>query len=133
MCKNNNCNCISDILKVIFLLQKNADACDDAIESCDRPTLGQISSQYFNTRPVMLYTYQSNGTAPWSAPISRCAAPEALSTVFRVEKVDDCCATFRVLVANDDGSFSSTESFFTMNLEFIACIRCLNDTFVESV
>ena len=54
MCKN-NCNCISDILKVIFLLQKNADREDDCIESCDRPTLGQFPCVYFNTRPVMLY------------------------------------------------------------------------------
>ena len=133
MCKNEKCNCISDILKVIFLLQRNADRCDDIIESCDRPMLGQITSQMFNTRPVMLYTYQSNGTAPWSAPTTRSATPDALSTVFRVEKIDDCCATFRVLIANDDGTYTSTESFFTMNLEFIACIRCLNDTFVESV
>lgn len=42
MCKN-NCNCISDILKVICLLQKNADTDDSCIESCDRPTLGQFS------------------------------------------------------------------------------------------
>ena len=28
MCKN-NCNCISDILKVIYLLQKNADREED--------------------------------------------------------------------------------------------------------
>ena len=133
MCNSNNCNCISDILKVIFLLQKNADACDDIIESCDRPRLGQITSQFFNTRPVMLYTYQSNGTAPWSAPTTRSPEPEALSTVFRVEKVDECCATFRVLIDNGDGTYTSTESFFTMNLEFIACIRCLNDTYVESV
>ena len=55
MCKN-NCNCISDILKVIYLLQKNADQEEDCILSCDKPSLGQFSCLYYNTRPVMLYT-----------------------------------------------------------------------------
>ena len=52
MCKN-NCNCISDILKVIYLLQKNADQEEDCILSCDKPSLGQFSCLYYNTRPVM--------------------------------------------------------------------------------
>ena len=132
MC-NNNCNCISDILKVIYLLQKNADTEDMCIESCDRPMLGEFSSVYYNTRPIMLYTCNSNGTTPWSAPTTRDADPTATSSVFRVEKIDGCCATFRVLIVNEDGSYTSTESFFTMNLECICCIRCLGDTLVEGI
>jgi hypothetical protein len=132
MCKN-NCNCISDILKVIFLLQKNADREDDCIESCDRPTLGQFPCVYFNTRPVMLYTCMSNGTDAWSAPTTRTANPDTYSQVFRVEKINDCCATFRVLISNEDGTYTSTDSFFTMNLECICSIRCLGDTFVENI
>ena len=132
MC-NNNCNCISDILKVIFLLQKNAECSDDAIESCDKPSLGMFATTFYNTRPVMLYTCNSNGTTPWSAPTTRVVDPTATSSVFRVEKIDNCCATFRVLISNEDGSYTSTESFFTMNLECICCIRCLGDTYVENV
>lgn len=132
MCKD-NCNCISDILKVIYLLQKNADTFDDCIESCDRPMLGQFSFTAFNTRPVILYTCMSNGTTPWSAPTTREATPETYSSVFRVEKIDNCCATFRVLIANEDGTYTSTESFFTMNLECICSIRCLGDTLIENV
>lgn len=132
MCKN-DCNCISDILKVIYLLQKNADRLDDSIESCDRPCLGMTANLLYNTRPVMLYTCMSNGVTPWSAPTTRVADPEATSSVFRVEKIDNCCATFRVLIVNDDGTYTSTESFFTMNLECICSIRCLGDTFVENV
>ena len=132
MCKN-NCNCISDILKVIYLLQKNADTEDNCLESCDKPTLGQFSCLYYNTRPIILYTCMSNGTTPWSAPTTRSATPEAYSSVFRVEKIDNCCATFRVLIANEDGTYTSTESFFTMNLECICSIRCLGDTFIENV
>ena len=132
MCKG-NCNCISDILKVICLLQKNADCEEFCIESCDRPSLGQLSSVFFNTRPVMLYTSTSNGTVAWSMPTTRVVDPEETSTVFRIEKIDECCATFRVLIANDDGTYTSTESFFTMNLECICCIRCLNDTLIENL
>ena len=132
MCKN-DCNCISDILKVIYLLQKNADRLDDSIESCDRPCLGMTANLLYNTRPVMLYTCQSNGTTPWSAPTTRTPNPEATSSVFRVEKIDGCCCTFRVLIANEDGTYSSTESFFTMNLECICAIRCLGDTLVEGL
>ena len=125
MCKN-NCNCISDILKVIYLLQKNADQEEDCILSCDKPSLGQFSCLYYNTRPVMLAT-------PWSAPTSRVAEPTTTSSVFRVEKIDNCCCTFRVLIANEDGTYTATESFFTMNLECICSIRCLGDTFIENV
>ena len=131
MCKN-NCNCISDILKVIYLL-KNADQEEDCILSCDKPSLGQFSCLYYNTRPVMLYTCMSNGATPWSAPTSRVAEPTTTSSVFRVEKIDNCCCTFRVLIANEDGTYTATESFFTMNLECICSIRCLGDTFIENV
>lgn len=41
MCKN-NCNCISDILNVIYLLQKNYSSCDDALDNCDKPILGEL-------------------------------------------------------------------------------------------
>ena len=132
MCQK-NCNCISDILNVIYLLQKNSDIIDNAIESCDKPILGQFVNSFYNTRPVMLYTCQSNGTTPWSAPTTRTVTPEATSSVFRVEKIDGCCATSRVLIANADGTYSSTDSFFTMNLECICCIRCLGDTLIEGI
>ena len=130
MC-NKSCNCISEILNVIYLLQKNADTNDDCIESCGRPSLGQFSCLYYNTRPVILYTCNSNGQTPWSAPTTRTAEPETYSSVFRIEKIDGCCATFRVLIANEDGTYTGTESFFTINLSCVCMIRCLDDTFIE--
>ena len=59
------------------------------------------------------------------------------STVFRVEKLDGCCATFRVLEKNPDQEsvypYVATNSFFTMNLGCVCCLRCLDDTFVECI
>lgn len=56
-------------------------------------------------------------------------------SVFRVEKVDGCCCTFRVLAANPDTTslypYVSTDSIFTMDCNCLCTIRCLNDTYVE--
>ena len=141
MCNNSNDgNCISDILKVINILQNNAECSDACLDTCDRGFLGNnVSTFAYNTRPVMLYTSFSNGVTPWSMPTTRDEASPETSSVFRVEKVDDNCATFRVLVDNTDPETSPTRpyvitnSFFTMNLNCVCSIRCLNDTVVEGV
>ena len=66
-----------------------------------------------------------------------CSTGGNCSSVFRVEKVDGDCATFRVLMANPDVSASypyvATNSFFTMNLKCVCCLKCLNDTYVDAV
>ena len=59
------------------------------------------------------------------------------SNVFRVEKIDGCCCTFRVLAENPDTTslnpYVTTNSFFTMNLNCVCAMRCLPDTYVECV
>ena len=87
----------------------------------------------------MLYTCCGNGT-PWSMPTTKedvtCGdVGVTCSNVFRVEKIDGCCATFRVLAPNPDTTdltspYVATNSFFTMNLNCVCALRCLNDTFV---
>ena len=137
MCNNNNNNdcdsCIMEILQVINVLQSNACP-DNCLLSCDRPALGGGSNCIIcNTRPIMLYTCSGNGTA-WSMPTTRDAEGET-SNVFRVEKVNGCCCTFRVLAPNPDTTstypYVSTDSLFTMDSKCLCAIRCLNDTFVE--
>ena len=111
--QNNNCNtcetnnCIAEILQVINVLQSNACP-DNCLNSCDRPALGGgTNCVVCNTRPIMLYMCGSNGT-PLSMPTTRTntvctdATSENCSNVFRVEKADGCCCTFRVLAANTD-------------------------------
>lgn len=144
MCNNNNdCKCINEILTVINILQQNAVCNDSCLETCDKGFLGNTTSAaVYNTRPIMLYTCCGNGT-PWSMPITKedvtcgdCGV--VCSNVFRIEKIDGCCATFRVLADNPDRTataipYVATNSFFTMNLECVCCIRCLNDTFVDCI
>ena len=140
MCDNENrntCeNCISDILKVILLLQQSVCQNDSCLETCDRGFLGQSCATFCNTRPVVLYTC-SSGSTPLAMPISREPAETATSTVFRLEKLDDCCATFRVLADNPDTTslnpYVATNSFFTMDTGCLCAIRCLTDTFVDCV
>lgn len=131
----NHCdNCIADILKVILILQQGANQLDSCLETCDRGFLGQqCCPTNYNTRPIVLYTCGSNGT-PLSMPISKNPTEVATSSIFRVEKLDDCCATCRVLTVNiDNTTYTATNSFFTINLDCVCCIRCLDDTFIEGV
>lgn len=149
MCNDKSSNCICDILKVILVLQQNACP-DNCLDSCDRPMLGGgPNCLVCNTRPVMLYTCCGNGV-PWSMPIEKdntnvcsntqvSACCQDCSTVFRVEKLDGNCATFRVLAPNPQESccntipYIATNSFFTMNLSCVCAIKCLSDTFVDCV
>ena len=147
MCNNNNdqesCNCIAEILSIINVLQQNANCCGDTcLETCDRGFLGNGTATLgYNTRPVILYTCGGNGT-PWSMPTTRenvvCGDEGVVcSNVFRVEKVDGCCATFRVLAENPDTTslypYVATNSFFTMNLNCVCALRCLPDTCIECI
>ena len=146
MCNNQDNDkscCISEILSVINVLQQNAECCGDAcLDTCDRGFLGNgTTSLGYNTRPVILYTAAGNGT-PWSMPTTRedvVCGDEGVtcSNVFRVEKIDGCCATFRVLAPNTDTTslypYVATNSFFTMDLKCCCCLRCLPDTYIECI
>lgn len=133
--ERNRCdNCIADILKVILILQESVDQLDICLETCDRGFLGQqCCATCYNTRPISLYTCGSNGV-PLSMPISKSPTETATSNIFRVEKLDECCATCRVLTVNADNiTYTATNSFFTINLDCLCSIRCLDDTFIEGV
>ena len=144
MCNNQNDgkNCISEILKVILVLQENACP-DSCLDSCDRPMLGGGANCLIcNTRPVMIYTCCGNGT-PWSMPTTKdvtasCSETKATcSSVFRVEKVEGNCCTFRVLQDNPDTTslnpYVATNSFFTIDCNCVCSIRCLSDTYIDCV
>lgn len=141
MC-NDNTNSLAEILSVILVLQQNA-CVDSCLDSCDRPMLGGgPTCLVCNTRPVMIYTC-GNGSIPWSMPISKDSTAtcvgntDTCSTVFRVEKIEGTCCTFRVLQDNPDPTslypYTTTNSVFTMDLGCVCALRCLTDTYVECV
>jgi len=138
-CNDNNTNssCIGNILNVINILQENAQCGDQGLNSCDSFTFGCVSV-LFNTRPVSLITCCNNGNEPLVMPTTRTVVDDTtvFSSVFRVEKVDNNCATFRVLIPTTvDGTttFTATDSFFTIDLSCVCAIRCFGDTYVSGV
>lgn len=140
-CNNESTNCITEILQIINVLQTNACP-DNCLISCDRPALGGGSNCVIcNTRPIMLYSCCGNGT-PWSMPTTRTNVDcnedaTTCSNVFRVEKINGNCATFRVLAPNPDTTslypYVATDSIFTMDTDCLCAVRCLVDTYVECV
>ena len=130
MCDKSKCNCIAEILKVINILQSEICPSDSCAETCTKAYLGPNAGVDFNTRPVTLYVCDK----PLEMPISNLPGESVKSDVFRVEKVDNCCATLRVLTYDDGvASYTATNSFFTVNTDCLCAIKCLGDTFVECV
>ena len=138
MCDRNETanNCIHEILKTILVLQREANVTDCCLDTCDKKCLGCTPSVcFFNTRPITLYTCGCCNTA-LQIPVSRIPNETTTSNVFRIEKLDDNCATFRVLiptVTDDVVTYTATNSFFTINLDCVCVLKCLADTFIDTL
>lgn len=134
MCNNECQNCISDVLQTILTLQKReTPGCED--ETCTRPFLGpnQIIP-CLNTRPISLYTCCNHALLEFPYTLN---GTNGTSTVFRVENLDDCCATCRILAENPDTNseteYVGTNSFVTINLNCIGAITCGNDLYIDTI
>ena len=131
MCGNNNCDSLREVLCTIVKIQKKGNCIEGVIASCDRPFLGQTPNSLYNTRPISFYTCPTNTL--WTMPYTL-NGTTGTSSVFRVEAAEDCCATLRVLApGEEEGSFVSTDSFFTINLNCVGVIQCLADTLVANL
>ena len=131
MCSNETCEDLRDVLCTIVKIQKQGQCFDEGITSCDRPFLGINNNSLYNTRPITLYTCPTNTL--WTMPYTLNGV-SGTSTVFRVEAVEDCCCTCRVLAPGDEEcTYTSTNSFFTINLKCVGAIQCLPDTYVECI
>lgn len=127
---NNENNCLANILKVITTLQDNIEKIDNICSSCSKPFLGLNNIQPFNTRLVSLY--RSDNT-PVSLPYTTSEGTTATSTIFRIQKVSCNTATVLLLEANDDGTYTSTNTFATINLNCVCAIQCLGDTTITNI
>lgn len=131
--KNNDC-CFKDILKVIDVLQRNVEKCEEMDETCARPFLGNfVFGDVFNTRPV---TFYAKDGSLYEIPFTM-DGMEGVSSVFRVEKVNDCCVTVEVLAESKcptrERPFVRTGQFATINLECVCVLKCLDDVIVDNV
>lgn len=132
--ENRDC-CFKNILKVIDCLQRNADICESLDESCSRPFLGAFQvGDIYNTRPVTFYS--KNGTL-YSASYTLNGITNT-SSVFRVEKVKDCCVTLQILAPNTDTTnlarpYIGTNQYITINLECVCVLQCLPDVIVDNI
>ena len=128
---------IKDILETIVVLQRRAEerVIDNEIAACDRDFLCCAPCEEIkcNTRPITLFC--NCPANQWEISIDKENPNGPTSNVFRVEKVEDNTATFRVLILEHEQGchtrFKATESFFTLRLGCICCLRCLPDTFIE--
>lgn len=133
---NRECSCsFIKTLELILMLQQQGEDCDIP-NGCTKPFLGPTPSGIcLNTRPITLYTCCNNTL--WTMPFTL-NGTTLESTVFRIENLDDNCATFRVLAPNPDTTealfpYVATADFFTINLDCVGALRCLEDTFVSGV
>lgn len=135
-CSNNtNCNCLSEILELIIKLQDCGEENCSVDGGCDRPFLGPAPSLVcFNTRPINLYRCLDGEL--WTLPFTL-NGTTGTSSIFRIESLDGCCATCRILTTNPDATtispYIATDSFFTINLNCVSALSCLTDVNVPNI
>ena len=125
-----NNNCLANILKVINVLQNNAEDDCPNNNSCTRPFLGDFPTIVcFNTRLVTFYRCDNSlVTLPYT--------PDGVNdttTIFRVQNVGCDSVTVLLIRDNGDGTYTNTNTYATINLGCICAIRCIGDTTITNV
>ena len=125
-----NNNCLANILKVINVLQNNAEEDCPNNNGCTRPFLGDFPTIVcFNTRLVTFYRCDNSlVTLPYTLD-----GTTSTTSIFRVESVSDDSVTVLLLQDNGDGTYTNTNTFATINLGCICAIRCIGDTTIANV
>ena len=127
-------SCVHELLEKIAVLQRQ-EFRQDEFKGCDKPFLGPTPTRdCFNTRPVQLFNCNTGHL--WDFPIGERMSGDTEgvmcnSTIFRIESIDENCATFRILERTGQHRFRDTDEFFTINMACIGAVKCLPDTFVE--
>ena len=127
---NTPCNCnsnsyIDEIVCRILELQ-GQDFNNDL--GCDRPFLGPNNNNTtYNTRPVQLYNRYT--AQPWSFNYTSGGTTSTTNT-FRIENVEQCSVTVRLLAGDETAGFTNTNQFATIDLNSVGAIRCFADVYV---
>ena len=124
-----SCSCIQEILRKILLLQKQ-DYDNECYAGCDKPYLGPTCTMVcYNTRPLMLFNCATGNQ--WSFPYT-INGTTGESNVFRIEALDDCCCTCRILYLDETtGEYTATSEFVNIDLTCCGAVRCLPDVYVS--
>ncbi len=115
----NNGNCLAELLEKILIIQQNEN---QIIDGCSN-----VSLLNNNTRPITLYCCCTNDL--WTMPYNY-DGNNGVTSVFRIESINDNCATFRMLIPGND-SYLLTDNFFTINLNYVSCIKCLSNQIIQ--
>ena len=122
-----NCNSyILEVINKIMLLQRQDFDCDSV--GCDRPFLGPtITTTNYNTRPIILFNRYTASEWSFSYTLN---GQVASTNVFRIEDIEQCSITVRLLAPGNDSEYINTNQFVIIDLSTIGAIRCLADTYV---
>lgn len=123
--ENDSNNCVCDIIKEIYLIQKETKN----IVDCKRKPLGACSNNSSYIRPIMLFC--NNGEA------LKIKVDDTYSSTFKIEKVDDCCALLKALIVIPEINLSqnnivSTNQCITVDTKKFCAIKCLNDAILDN-
>ena len=129
--------CFGKILKLIEKLQQSSNCIDDIDNTCTRPFLGVLPNvECYNTRPVTFYGCNNNLIELDYTTTINGTVETGTTSVFRVEKVNDCCVVVSLLIENPDTTatnrpYITTNNTAIINLDCVCAIKCLNDTTVD--
>ena len=120
----NEKNCLAKILKVINVLQNNViDNCETN-NSCTRPFLGDNQNiTCSNTRLVTFYKCD-NSLLTLTYTLNN---EENTTSIFRIMNTSCNTCTVLLIQDNNDGTYTNTNTFATINLGCICAIRCIGD------
>lgn len=115
--------CIKNLLLFINILQKNSVNRGCLDDCCNRPYLGPvISNDCYNTRVITLYNCQGSLFS-----VDYLFNNELVtSSTFRIQDIHDDCCTLLIL-NNENGTYSSTGQFVTIDISCIGAVKCLGD------
>jgi len=128
-------NCLAKLLNVIKVIQDNAKRIDCNDNTCTKPFLGLNNTTLcFNTRPIILYRCNNE---PITLNYTNSEGTEATTTIFRVENVTNDSILVLLLEEttdpDDNTTYTSTNTYATINLGCVCAVRCLQDVTVNNI
>ena len=128
-------NCLARLLNVIKVIQDNSEKIDCNDNTCTKPFLGlNNTSLCFNTRPIVLYRCNNE---PITLNYTNAEGEASTTTIFRVESVTNDSVGVLLLESTTDlegnTTYTSTNTYATINLGCVCAIRCLQDVTINNV